>query len=95
MNLKAYAMPIRRNNDMLIRRTRLTSTVCAVLCLGFALPGPIITGDPQLAERLYEAAMAQAGRVSAKESIRAFQRVLNANRDFAPAGFDVLGMVTV
>lgn len=87
-------MALRRNNDLRKRRTRLTSTVCAVLCLGFALPGPIITGDTELAERLYETAMEQVGSVPSEESIKAFQRVLKADRDFAPAGFDISDAVT-
>ena len=88
-------MPLLRINKKRKRRTRLTSTVCAVLCLGFCLSAPVAAGDNRLAEGLYETAMEQVGRVSAKESMRAFQRVLRADRDFAPAGFDVLDAVTV
>ncbi len=60
-----------------------------VLCIGFALTASVAAGDKRLAERLYETAMEQAGGVSAKESINAFQRVLKADRDYAPAHYEI------
>ncbi len=70
-------------------RAALSSLVLVVLCIGFVLTGPSDAGDTQLAERLYETAMEQAGRVSAKENIKAFQRVLTVDRDFAPAHYEI------
>ena len=70
-------------------RTRLTSMVYVFLCLGFCLAAPIAAGDAQLAERLHEKALSQVGRVSAKESIKAFRGVLRADRDFASAHYEI------
>ena len=42
-----------------------------------------------LPKGLYETAVEQVGRVSAKESIKAFQRVLRADTDFAPAHYEI------
>ncbi|MCY3764681.1 MAG: hypothetical protein OXH06_04560 [Gemmatimonadetes bacterium] len=63
--------------------------VCAVLCLGFYLTAPIAAGDAQLAEKLYDAAMEQVGSVASEESIKAFQRVLKADRNYAPAHYEI------
>ncbi len=82
-------MPIPRIRELHRRRRCLTSSVCAVLCLGFCLVAPIDAGDTELAERLYETAMEQVGRVSVERSIKAFQRVSSADPDFAPAHYEV------
>ncbi|MDE3258736.1 MAG: GWxTD domain-containing protein [Gemmatimonadota bacterium] len=82
-------MPIPRICELHRRRRCLTSSVCAVLFLGFCLAAPIYAGDTELAERLYETAVEHVGRVSAKESIKAFRRVLRADTDFAPAHYEI------
>ena len=71
------------------RHATLISFRFAVLCIGFYLAAPIAAGDTQLAERLHENALSQVGRVSAKESIEAFQRVLRTDRDYAPAHYEI------
>ena len=63
--------------------------VSAFLCLGFFLAAPIAAGKKQVADGLYETAMEHVGIVTAKESIKAFRRVLRADRDFAPAHYEI------
>ena len=63
--------------------------VSAFLCLGFFLAVPIAAGKKQVADGLYETAMEHVGIVTAKESIKAFRRVLRADRDFAPAHYEI------
>ena len=63
--------------------------VCAVLCLGSYLTAPIAAADRQLAERLYETAMEQVGSVTLDESFEAFRSALGADRDFAPAHYEI------
>ncbi len=70
-------------------RAVLSSQLSVVLCIGFALTAQIAADDNQRAERLFETAMEQVGRVSAKESINAFERVLKADTDFAPAHYEI------
>ena len=82
-------MPIPRNNDLQKRRTRLTSMACAILCLGFFLTRPIAAKVNQIADRLYERALEQVGRVTFGENLKAFREVLNADRDYAPAHFEI------
>ena len=82
-------MSTRRNHNLRRCRIRLPSTASAILCMGFSLAAPIAAGDTQLAERLHENALSQVGRVSTKESIEAFQRVLRADREHAPAHHEI------
>ena len=82
-------MPIPRICELHRRRTCLTSSICAVLFHGLYLSAPIAAGDSQLAERLYETAMEQVGSVASEESITAFQRVLKADRNYAPAHYEI------
>ena len=82
-------MPIPRIRNLQKRRSAVTLVVCWLLYLGICVAAPVTAGDAQLAERLYETAMEQVGRVSAKESIKAFQRVLRADTDFAPAHYEI------
>ncbi len=75
-------------------RAVLSPLVLVVLCIGFALTAPIAADDTQLAKRLYETAMEQVGRVSTGESIKAFQRVVRADTDFAPAHYEIAKLYT-
>ncbi len=59
------------------------------LCLGICLVAPVASGEKQIAEDLFETAMEQVGRVSAKKSIKALQRVLRADPDFARAHYEI------
>ena len=82
-------MPIRRNNDMHKRRTSMTSVVCSLLCVGFFLAAPIAAGVKQVADRLYETALGQVGIVTVEESLETFRSVLKADRDYAPAHYEI------
>ena len=82
-------MASRRNHDLRRRGTRLTSTASAILCLGFCLAAPITAGVKQVADRLYNTALEQVGSVTVKESLKGFREVLNADRDYAPAHFEI------
>ena len=82
-------MPIRRDPDLQRRRTRLTVVASALLCLGFFIMTPIAAGKKQVANMLYETALEQVGRVTAKESLEAFRQVLMADRGHAPAHYEV------
>ncbi len=61
----------------------------AVLCLGLCVTTPIAAGVTQVADRLYESALKQVGRVTVEESLKAFREVLKADRDFAPAHYEI------
>ena len=61
----------------------------AFLCVGFFLVTPIAAGKKQVANMLYETALEQVGRVTAKESLEAFRQVLRENRDHAPAHYEI------
>ena len=65
-------MSIQRNHIWGRRRTRLTSTASAILCLGVCLAAPIAAGMKQVADRLYETALEQVGIVTVEESLEAF-----------------------
>ena len=82
-------MPIPRICELRRRRTCLTSSICAVLFYGLYLSAPIAAGVSQLAERLYETAMEQVGSVTLDESFEAFRSALGADRDFAPAHYEI------
>ena len=82
-------MSIRRNHDLRRRGTRLTSMASAFLCVGFFIVTPIAAGVKRVADRLYETAMGQLGSVTVEESFEAFHSVLNADRDFAPAHYEI------
>ena len=88
------AKPIPRSHELQRRHGRSTSSFCAVLCLAICLSAPIAAGDTRRAEKLYETAMAQVGHVSANESIKAFQRVLKADPDYAPAHYEIAKLYT-
>ena len=82
-------MSIRRNHDLRRRGTRLTSIATALLCLGFFLAAPIAAGVKQVADRMYETALGQVGIVTVEESLEAFRSVLKADRDYAPAHYEI------
>ena len=71
------------------RRSAVTLVVCWLLYLGIYVAAPIAAGDSQLAERLYETAMEQVGSVTVDESFEAFRSALGADRDFAPAHYEI------
>ena len=80
--------------SLIIRQTRLCragliSFSFAVLCLGICLASPIAAGVKQAADRLYETALEQVGRVTVEESLKAFRDVLKADRDHAPAHYEI------
>ena len=82
-------MSIPRNHDLRRRRIRSTSMASVLLCLGFCLAAPIAAGTKQVADGLYETAMAQVGIVTVTESLKGFREVLNADRDYASAHYEI------
>ncbi len=67
----------------------LPPTGFAFICFGFYVPMPLEATTQQYANELYETAVEQAGRVTVEQSLEAFQRVLNSDRDFAPAHYEI------
>ena len=63
--------------------------VSAFLCLGFFLVAPIAAGKKHVADRIYETAMERIESVTVADSIRAFRRVLKADRNYAPAHYEI------
>ena len=82
-------MSIQRNHIWGRRRTRLTSIASALLCLEFCLTAPIAAGKKQVADGLYETAIAHVGSVTVKESLKGFREILKVDRDYAPAHFEI------
>ena len=82
-------MSVLREQEILRYRTWLTLFVSTLLGLAFAFTTVLAGSKPQHADSLYQTAMERVGIVSAKESIKAFRRVLRADRDFAPAHYEI------
>ncbi len=59
------------------------------LCLGICLASANAAGVNQVADRLFEKALEQVGRVTVEESLKAFREVLKADRDHAPAHYEI------
>ena len=80
--------------SLIVRQTRhfhsvLRFFVFAVLCLGICLASPVVAGAEQVADRLYETALEQVGRVTVEESLKAFRDVLKADPEHAPAHYEI------
>ena len=82
-------MSDRRRHNTKSSGTRLAAIACAVVCVGFCLASPVAASTKQAAERLYETALEQVGRVTFEESVKAFRKVLKADRDHAPAHYEI------
>ncbi len=67
----------------------LPPTGFAFICFGFYVPMPLEATTQQYANELYETAVEQVGRVTVEESLKAFRDVLKADRDFAPAHYEI------
>ena len=70
-------------------RVTLSSIALVVLCPGYHLAIPLSANTTQAADRLYETALEQVGRVTVEQSLKAFRDVLKADRDFAPAHYEI------
>ncbi len=70
-------------------RVTLSSIVLVVLCPGYHFAIQAAASTTQVADRLYEAALEQVGRVTVDESVKAFRKVLKADRDHAPAHYEI------
>ena len=65
------------------------SSVSVVLCFGFCLITPLTASLKSVSEMLYETALKLVGSVDVEESLEAFREVLKADRDFAPAHYEI------
>ena len=70
-------------------RVTLSSIVLVVLCPGYHFAIQAAASTPQVADRLYESALEQVGRVTVEQSLQAFRDVLKADRDYAPAHYEI------
>ena len=82
-------MSARRRHNTKRSGTRLTTIACAIVGVGFYLASPIAAGVKQVADRLFETALEQVGRVTVELSLKAFRDVLKVDRDYAPAHYEI------
>ncbi len=68
---------------------RFTSYGVVLFCFGLSVISPLEGTPKQIADTIYESALEQVGSVSAEASIEAFHDVLKADRDFAPAHYEI------
>ena len=67
----------------------LTISAVVLCCFGFSIGTPIAAGKKQYADTLYQTALVQVGSVSIEESLDAFRTVLKADRNHAPAHYEM------
>ncbi len=71
------------------RRRRLTISAAVLCCFGFSFATPIAAGKKQYADTLYQTVLVQVGSVSLEESLDGFRAVLKADRNHAPAHYEM------
>ena len=82
-------MSLRRYYGLRRRIPHLPSTASMLLWFVYFLSAPIVAGENQVAETMYRTALEQVGRVTVEESLKAFRDVLKADRDHAPAHYEI------
>ncbi len=82
-------MSVLREQEILRYRTWLTLFVSTLLGLVFAFTTVLAGSKPQHADSLYQTELARVGSVSLEESLEAFRHVLKADRNHAPAHYEV------
>ena len=82
-------MSIKRGLHMRRSRMRFTSLASAFLCLGFFLAAPISRRREAGCRKALRDSDGATRSVTVEESFEAFHSVLNADRDFAPAHYEI------
>ncbi len=68
---------------------RFTSYGVVPFCLGFSVISPLEGTTKQYADTIFESALEQVDRVTVEQSLQDFRAVLKADRDYAPAHYEI------
>ena len=82
-------MSLRRYYGLRRRIAHLPSMASMILWFVYCLAGPTVAGENKYAETMYRTVLEQVGRVTVEQSLKALRDVLNSDRDFAPAHYEI------